>query len=112
MRGDPRNPGDWLKTAKTDLDRAKKRLADDDLEDAIFHLEQVAEKAMKGGLISLGWNLARTHNLPELLDELQDRKVDASFFEPVAELLTNEYLAGRYPGAADPPCARTIDDNT
>lgn len=43
----------------------------------------------------------KTHDLPELHDELADRGIDGESFRESAEMLARQYLAGRYPGTPD-----------
>jgi HEPN domain-containing protein len=74
-----------------------------DAEDCLFHLQQTAEKACKGKLIELGWNLRKTHDLTELIQELEDRSVDLDFYSETAAVLTSGYIAERYPGFSDEP---------
>ena len=97
-RGDENSPSDWYSIARKDIVRAKRSLDVSDTEDALFHCEQAAEKALKGHLLSLGWKLAKTHDVGALLKELNLRGVNATWFAPVAALLANEYMALRYPG--------------
>ena len=59
MRTDP-NLQHWFDLAERDLERAHRRYAETDFVDCLFHLQQCAEKAMKGRLISAGWPLQKT----------------------------------------------------
>lgn len=101
MRNDPHNPESWFDYAEEDLARAYKRFAEGDHMDCAHHLQQCAEKAMKGKLIGLGWSLQKTHNLAYLLKELQTRGSTLSWFSKAADTLTTEYIADRYPGFDD-----------
>ena len=103
MVTDPRNPQVWFDTAQKDLDRAHRRFAEGDLTYCLFHLQQCAEKTIKGHLIGLGWSLKKTHDLDLLLRELRSRGVDCFWFADAAQTLTAEYLADRYPGFDDHP---------
>lgn len=102
MRGDPSNPADWFRYAQRDLERAACLDANTDPEGVLFHLQQAAEKALKGRLVQLGWKLQRTHDLGALLQALNEMGHGAEWFREDGELLTNEYIADRYPGASDP----------
>lgn len=101
MRTDPRNPQHWFDLAERDLQRAHRRFADPDLEDCLFHLQQCAEKAMKGRLVSAGWSLQKTHDLGALSTALAAHGLDCSWFEETADVLATEYIADRYPGFDD-----------
>jgi HEPN domain-containing protein len=107
MRNDPFDPESWYDYGGQDLERAHKRFAEGDLMDCAHHLQQSAEKAMKGKLISLGWQLQKTHNLAALLKELRSHGLDFSWFSDAADILTTEYIADRYPGFDDAPPAAT-----
>ena len=58
---------------------------------------------MKGKLIASGWSLQKTHDLELLLSELRSRGFDYSWYQNVADALTTEYIADRYPGFDDAP---------
>jgi HEPN domain-containing protein len=90
---DARDPQAWFDFAAKDLERAHRRSAEGDLQDSLFHLQQCAEKVMKGKLIGLGWNLKKTHELGILLLDLKAHQVDCAWFEDTAEVLTAEYIA-------------------
>ena len=60
---------DWVRLAAEDFRRVARRLAEEDTEDAAFHLQEAIEKYLKGYLLSRGWGLKRTHNLEVLLDD-------------------------------------------
>jgi HEPN domain-containing protein len=103
MPANPRDPQVWFDFAAKDLDRAHKRLAEGDAEDCLFHLQQTAEKACKGKLIELGWNLRKTHDLTQLIQELEDRSLNLDYYSETASVLSSGYIAERYPGFSDEP---------
>jgi HEPN domain-containing protein len=103
MPANPRDPNVWFDFAAKDLDRAHKRLAERDAEDCLFHLRQTAEKACKAKLIEIGWNLRKTHDLTELIQELEERSIDVNWYSQTASVLTSGYIADRYPGFSDDP---------
>jgi HEPN domain-containing protein len=103
MPANPRDPQVWFDFAARDLDRAVKRIAEGDAEDCLFRLQQTAEKACKGKLIQLGWNLRKTHDLTELIQELEERSLDLDWYSETAYVLTSGYIADRYPGFSDQP---------
>jgi HEPN domain-containing protein len=57
-------------------------------------LAEVVEKIMKAGLIRLGWELERTHDLERLLDALVERKSD---LVPILEPRGNAERGGLTP---------------
>lgn len=103
MRNDPHDPEAWFDFAEEDLARAYKRFTEGDSMDCAHHLQQCAEKAMKGRLIGLGWSLQKTHNLAYLVKDLRARGLDCSWYSDAADVLTTEYIADRYPGFDDAP---------
>ena len=103
MPTDAKDPQHWFDFAEEDLIRAHRRFAEGDFKDCLFHLQQCAEKAMKGKLIAVGWPLQRTHDLATLSVELQRYKVNCAWFEDTADVLATEYIADRYPGFDDAP---------
>ena len=103
MRSDPQDPESWFDYAEEDLVRAYKRFAEGDNMDCAHHLQQCAEKTMKGKLIGLGWSLQKTHNLAYLVKDLRARGLDFSWFSIAADILTTEHIADRYPGFDDAP---------
>ena len=103
MRNDPHDPESWYDYAEEDLKRAYKRFVEGDYMDCAHHLQQCAEKAIKGKLIGLGWQLQKTHNLAALLKELRVHGLELFWFSDAADILTTEYIADRYPGFDDAP---------
>jgi HEPN domain-containing protein len=96
MKGDPRNPADWLKLALRDLTSARGCLRDQNLYLAVFCLEQAAEKALKGWLIGTGWSLVKTHDLERLMHDCAAYGVDLAWCLPSARRLKRLYLTDRY----------------
>ncbi|HEY9171096.1 MAG TPA: HEPN domain-containing protein [Verrucomicrobiae bacterium] len=103
MLTDPKNPRHWFNLADKDLERAHRRFAEPDFNDCLFHLQQCAEKTMKGRLVAVGWPLQKTHDLGALSTALLSYGVDCSWFEDAADVLATEYIADRYPGFDDQP---------
>lgn len=54
---------------------------------------------MKGVLIAHGWELQKTHKVPVLLDHLAKYQIDCESYRAAGEILSEQYLAGRYPDA-------------
>ncbi len=67
--GESTYPADWLQIAAEDFQRVPRRLAEGDVTDAAFHLQQALEKYLKAFLLSKGWKLERIHDLRALLEE-------------------------------------------
>jgi len=96
---------DWLTRAHQDLRGAVILAAAEDapLDLAIYHCQQVGEKAVKAFLQWRDEPFAKTHNLRALV--IQAATLDKGFdaFEKPAEILTPYVSAFRYPGGADEP---------
>ena len=101
MATDAKNPEHWFDFASDDLIRAHRRFVEGDAEDCLFHLQQSAEKALKGKLIACGWKLRRIHDLSALIVALKTFGVDCSWYESSASVLATEYITDRYPGFDD-----------
>jgi HEPN domain-containing protein len=96
MKGDPRNPADWFKLAGMDIIRAERDLAAKDCHAACFWLQQSAEKALKGWLISTGWELIKTHDLVRLCSECSVAGRDFTAYLPSLARLKSLYFSDRY----------------
>jgi len=93
-------PKAWMRFAEGDLAVAQREMQS---ELPVYHTicflcQSAAEKFLKGYLISVGWELEKTHDIVELLGYC------ASYDEGLGSLIAegavlNEYIvAGRYPG--------------
>lgn len=105
----------WLKKSADDLRGAAIDLAAEPplIEDALFHAQQAAEKAMKAYLAAHGLVFRRTHDLDELAE--QCLTVDpglAGILDPARELSVYAWHF-RYPGDDEAPPAdeagRTVE---
>jgi HEPN domain-containing protein len=96
MKGDPRNPDDWMRIAVLDYERVLRAMVDDDSGAAVLWLEQAAEKALKGWLIGKGWNLIKTHDLERLANECGVLGCDLTSFLPTGRRLKVLYFSDRY----------------
>ena len=107
-----RNTAAWLRKARQDLERVERCLAPEspDVEDALFHCQQAAEKALKAFLTFHDQPFRKTHDLASIgkqcanidptLDALVDRLDDLS-----------EYAwAYRYPTGFAEPAPAEIED--
>ena len=102
----------WLTKAANDLRGAEVDLAADPplVEDALFHCQQAAEKAMKAFLTAHDTIFRKTHDLDELAAACE--KIDAALrpvLDPARELTVFAWEF-RYPGTDDePPEAEAYD---
>jgi len=88
-------PDDWFAKAAKDLQRVDILLAADDIEGAGFHLQQAAEKYLKGFLLSKSWPLKRIHDLEVLLNEAMNYNIQfQDYLESVAEFKVRVALTG------------------
>lgn len=102
----------WLRRADNDLRSAQVDLAADPplVEDALFHCQQAAEKAMKAYLTAHDTAFRKTHDLDELAAACEG--IDASLKEALdpARDLTVFAWAFRYPSSDEaPPDAEAHD---
>lgn len=95
----------WLTKAQHDLASARKLAAEPDayLDTAVFHLQQAAEKTVKGFLVFHDQPFEKTHDMDELvrLATRFETRLD-SWLEP-ADRLTPYATDFRYPMMREPP---------
>lgn len=102
----------WLKKAALDCRRAGRCLADQppDFEDAVFHCQQAAEKALKAFLTWHDQPFKKTHDLAALGS--QCKEIDGSF-EPLIDRLddlTQYAWIYRYPTSLAEPSASEAEE--
>ncbi|MDI6809840.1 MAG: HEPN domain-containing protein [Candidatus Eisenbacteria bacterium] len=95
----------WLAKADNDLRGAEVDLAADPplVEDALFHCQQAAEKAMKAFLTAHDTTFRKTHDLDELASACE--QIDASLrdaLNPTRDLTVFAWEF-RYPGSDEAP---------
>jgi HEPN domain-containing protein len=95
---DSGRPKDWFEHADADLEAARilfKHGRNPAV--AAMHIQQAAEKALKGFLVAHGWRLRRTHDLIQLLN--QAVKHDSRFekYRRFCEEATAYFFEARYP---------------
>ena len=91
-------PRDWFNKALKDVRTVEILLREHgDADVAGFHLQQAAEKFLKGYLLSRGWKLERIHNLDILLNEAVQFDSDFEEFREFCEEVTDFYTFERYP---------------
>ncbi len=91
---------DWLQRAYSDLNLGKAALRTKGVlpEDACFHAQQCAEKALKALLISLEQPFPHAHAIEVLLDLLKTRDLDVPHNVDQAFELSQYAVQTRYPG--------------
>lgn len=90
-------PKDWFAKAALDLMRVEALLAINDDEGAGFHLQQAAEKYLKGYLLGRGWRLKRTHDLDDLIDDALKFDAHLETFRNSCRFAGEFYVSERYP---------------
>ena len=92
---------EWFAKAREDLQAAAILAGREKLAGiAAFHLQQAAEKGLKGYLIHHGWTLVRTHDVEALLNEAATHDRRLSRFLKGAITLSGVYISERYPSPA------------
>lgn len=93
----------WVAKAEGDLRSAEALLASPDVPawSPAFHLQQCAEKYLKGLLTALGLRFPKTHDLGELIALLPSDQRPSPGPAIVADL-TEYAAAGRYPDRPEP----------
>lgn len=108
--GDPSDPQEWLRRARSDLALARSGRTSPEVlfEDLCFHAQQAAEKAMKGVLVWRAVPFPKTHAIADLITIIESHGVGMP--DPIREaaILTRHAVANRYPGLAD---SATEDDH-
>lgn len=103
----------WLSKAENDLRGAEVDLAAAPplIEDALFHCQQAAEKAMKAFLAAHDTTFRKTHDLDELAGACE--QIDPLLKEDLdrARVLTVFAWEFRYPGSDEAPPASEAHDS-
>lgn len=96
----PGSPDEWLNHAKSDLRLAYLAAGDEFVrrEQACFHAQQAAEKAIKAILLSRKIEFPLTHDIEELLEIAENSGIKLSEDIREAGLLTPYAVESRYPG--------------
>ena len=101
QRFDPDDPREWLNRARSNLARAKARVADTYLEDNCFDAQQAAEKAVKAVLLLLRIDFPYIHDLAKLLGLLARHGEEVPESVQEAKRLTPYAWMTRYPGSSE-----------
>jgi HEPN domain-containing protein len=93
-------PQEWIRYAKSDLRMAEMAMGDPGIlyEDACFHAQQCAEKALKALLTHLDISFPKTHAIEVLLDLLATAGIKVPPVIDEADTLTQYAVQTRYPG--------------
>lgn len=99
MPRDDTEVGLWLAKSLSDLRMAQLALGSDISlwDQACFHAQQCAEKALKALLVAARLEVPRTHDLVSLLDRLKIPYRDMNRFTEAAAALSHYGVAARYP---------------
>lgn len=103
----------WLSKAANDLRAAEVDLAASPplLEDALFHCQQAAEKALKGFLTAHDKIFRKTHDLDELAQSCESIDPSLAPVLDAARDLSVFAWVFRYPGEAEPPFESEVQDS-
>ncbi len=98
MNAGETGPQAWYTAGDEDLAVARRLLREDfALKTAAFHLQQTAEKYLKGFLLSHGWRLQKIHDLEVLINEAMQLDAQFSIWLPTCRNLSEYYIEVRYP---------------
>jgi len=102
----------WLKKASRDLAAARHSLSASPpfLEDAVFHSQQAAEKALKGFLMWHNVPFRKTHSLEELGEQCLDLDPSLKDLVDRAVPLTEYAWKFRYPGEPEEPSREEAEE--
>lgn len=100
----PPEPGyvdEWFEYARDDLEAARVLVETEQVHPivAASQLQQALEKALKGFLLSEGWELVKTHDLRFLLDEAAEFDPGLDSYRDLCTIATEAYREERYPGS-------------
>lgn len=101
MPPDPAYVDEWFQYARDDLRAARALVEADEVNPVVAasQLQQALEKALKGFLLSNGWELVKTHDLRFLLDEAIEHDPDLEAYRDLCTVATEAYREERYPGS-------------
>ncbi|MCE4627957.1 MAG: HEPN domain-containing protein [Desulfurococcales archaeon] len=89
---------EWLRRAEKDLRAAEVLLREELYEEAAFHAQQAAEKALKALLVARRVRPPKTHSIEHLLSLLAGQEDVKPFYDIDADTLTDYAVEARYPG--------------
>lgn len=103
---------EWLRVARGDWERLHLMLGANDGVSAGFYLQQTTEKYLKGYLLQQGWQLGKTHSLPQFIDAASTYESSLDRVRPFCERVSGYYMVDRYPdtGVDEPDAAQIRED--
>lgn len=94
---------DWFQYADENLDIARIALERGYYNACLQNVQQAVEKFLKGALLYQGKTFPKTHNIENLLRQLEESKIRLDISQEDAELLDAIYVPSKYPlGSALP----------
>ncbi len=101
---------EWLKRAKSNLERAKAGKTSEDIldEDLCFDAQQYVEKALKALPVSLDVEFPWKHDIDALLDLVSKAGIEIPDEVKRAVILTRYAVHTRYPGFDEPVSDETF----
>ena len=105
----PLTPGDWFENARRDWQRVEERLEENECADAAFLLQQSLEKFLKGYLVSKGWELKRTHDVGDLLEEVTGFDPEYAAFRDLCKEISEYYYLEWSPSPSKVPTKDTVE---
>lgn len=101
---EPYQPEAWLRRAQSDLALARHAAETDDVlpEDAVYHAQQCAEKALKAVLLKRVGQFPFVHDLDVLTERLEEMGMALPDHVHRAGELTQYAIQTRYPGDWEP----------
>lgn len=95
---------EWLKRAKSNLERAKAGKISEDIlyEDLCFDCEQAVEKSLKALLVHIGIAFPYTHSIASLIELIEESGIEVSDDIKESVSLTAYAVGTRYPGDFEP----------
>ena len=93
-------PQEWIRYAEGDLGVAERefRFEEPAYHTICFLCQSSAEKFLKAYLLSMGWELEKTHDLLTLLNRCARYASQWNDLSPQVDKLNDYITAGRYPG--------------
>ena len=101
-RRNPSDPREWLRRARSNLERAGVLTPNSYTEDACFDAQQAAEKAIKAVLVSHRIPFPYVHDLDRLFGVAEEAGVEIPEAVWEAGSLSQYAVGARYPGVAKP----------
>lgn len=110
--GPPGSPQDWLAHAESDLNLARIAQAQKDVlpEQACFHAQQTAEKALKAVLLFKKIEFPLVHDIEELLELAKQNGLVFPREVSDAGALTPYAVEARYPGHLEEVAPSDVDE--